>query len=314
MSDGKIRVDSDRSKQGCFTDKNRMVTLKMATANKELHQDYLKTFYRCITEKGMICHDMVEEHKVVYIMSGRLTLQMGNKKVTLKNGEAVFVPRNHLVKELKQTGTSGEPFKGLFLHLHSGTLRKLATQIDIPDTKAGVRQVKAVAISLPEHPFLEGLFFSLEQYFSLGKDLPEELIETKIRETVLILLKLNSELSRILFDFRNQWKPDLKGFMEKNYLCDLSIEQFAGFTGRSLSTFKHDFQEVFGKTPHRWIMEKRLDLAYSLLTQRDVSFSEVYLKAGFKSPTHFATVFKRRFGENPVKVAQANRGLGETNE
>lgn len=286
----------------------------MATANKELHQNYLKTFYRCITEKGMICHDMVEEHKVVYIMSGRLTLQMGHRKVTLKNGEAVFVPRNHLVKELKQTGINGEPFKGLFLHLHSETLRKLASQIDIPKIKTGTRQMKAVAIALPEHPFLKGLFFSLEQYFSSGWNLPKELIDTKTHETILILLKLKPELGCILFDFRNQWKPDLKDFMEKNYLCDLSIEQFASFTGRSLSTFKRDFQDLFGKTPHRWIMENRLNLAYSLLTQKEVSFSEVYLKAGFKSPTHFATAFKRQFGENPIKVAQANSVLREMDE
>ncbi len=42
----------------------------------------------------MIGHDMMEEHKVVYIMSGKLTLKMGNKKVTLNNGGAIFVRQN----------------------------------------------------------------------------------------------------------------------------------------------------------------------------------------------------------------------------
>ena len=89
----------------------------MAYAGKEIHQNYLNTFYRCITESKMICHDMVEEHKIVYIISGRLTLRCGNRKVDVENGQAVFVRRNHLVKEYKQPGADGEPFKGLFFHL-----------------------------------------------------------------------------------------------------------------------------------------------------------------------------------------------------
>lgn len=280
----------------------------MATANQELHQDYLKTFYRCITEKGMICHDMVEEHKVVYILSGRLTLKMGKKQVTLNNGEAVFVRRNHLVKEFKQAGTNGEPFKGLFLHLHAATLKKFAAGRGIPPVKADSKLAQALAVPLPAHPFLKGLFFSLDQYFSSGREMPKELIEAKIHETLLILMELKPELSQILFDFRNQWKIDLKEFMEKNYLCDLRIEQFACFTGRSLSTFKRDFQEIFGETPHRWILSKRLEKAYALLVQRQHAPSEVYQEAGFKNPTHFATAFKRQYGETPTEVTQKREG------
>lgn len=274
----------------------------MSTASNELHQDYMQTFYRCITENGMICHDMVSEHKVVYIMSGRLTLKTGNKQVTLNNGEAVFVRRNHLVKEMKQVGPNGEPFKGLFLHLHAATLRKIAMRIEIPDTKADPKLAHATAIALPSHPFLKGLFLSLDEYFSLGKEMSEELIDTKIYETVLILLKLKPALSRILFDFRNPWKMDLKDFMESNYLCDLSIEQFANYTGRSLSTFKRDFKNTFGEAPHRWIMHQRLNKAYTLIAQKQRKLSDVYMEIGFKNPTHFATAFKRQFGMTPTEV------------
>lgn len=251
----------------------------------------------------MICHDMVEEHKLVYIMSGRFTLKMGNRRVTLNNGEAIFVGRNHLVKEFKQTGANGEPFKGLFLHLHVSVLKKIASKIDVPEVKADNKLSQAISISLPSHPFLKGLFLSLDEYFTFGKDMPEELIDAKIYETVLILLKLKPELSNILFDFRNEWKVDLKGFMEKNYQSDFNIKQFAYFTGRSLSTFKRDFNETFGETPHRWIMHKRLDKAYFLLTGGQCIPSQVYLEAGFKNPNHFITAFKRRFGMTPTEAS-----------
>lgn len=274
----------------------------MVATKNEIHQDYQKTFYRCITEKGMICHDMVEDHKIVFIMSGRLTLKMGKKQVTLNNGEAVFVRRNHLIKEMKQTGSNGEPFKGLFLHLHMDTLRKIATKINLPKVDKNPVLAQAIATPLPSHPFLIGLFSSLDQYFSNGLELSKELIDAKIYEAVLVLLQIKPELACVIFDFQTQWKIDIKEFMEKNYLSDLNIEQFAYFTGRSLSTFKRDFQTTFADTPHHWILKSRLEKAYSLIAEGKSKRSEVYLKVGFRNPDHFSTAFKRQFGITPSEV------------
>lgn len=160
----------------------------------------------------------------------------------------------------------------------------------------------ALAIPLLSHPFLKGLFYSLDQYFSMGTPMSEELIDAKVYETVSVLLELMPELSEMIFDFCSQWKIDLKEFMEKNYLCDLSIEQFAHYAGRSLSGFKRDFKDIFGMPPHRWILQKRLDAAYSLLAEGGCGLEDVCLRTGFKNSSHFATVFKKRFGITPTEA------------
>lgn len=162
----------------------------MAHAGKEIHQNYLNTFYRCITESKMICHDMVEEHKIVYIMSGRLTLRCGSRKVDVENGQAVFVRRNHLVKEYKQPGEDGEPFKGLFFHLNTYDLRDLEERIEIPIVRADESLKRELAVTLSSHPFLKGLFMSLDQYFSSDSPIPTSLIKSKVQETVIVLLQL----------------------------------------------------------------------------------------------------------------------------
>ncbi len=274
----------------------------MAYADKEIHQNYLNTFYRCITESKMICHDMVEEHKIVYIMSGRLTLRCGNRKVDVENGHAVFVRRNHLVKEYKQPGADGEPFKGLFFHLNASDLRNIKERIEIPLVKADESLKRELAVTLSPHPFLKGLFTSLDQYFSSDSPIPTSLIKSKVLETVIILLQLLPELASVLFDFSRQWRSDLREFMEKNFLCDMNLEQFAHFTGRSLSGFKREFFEIFGCTPHQWIVEKRLKHAKKIIESKNCSLSDVYLKAGFKNPTHFSTCFKKRFGLTPSEA------------
>lgn len=271
----------------------------MAQAGKEIHQNYLNTFYRCITESEMICHDMVEEHKIVYIMSGRLTLRCGNRKVDVENGQAVFVRRNHLVKEYKQPSADRKPFKGLFFHLNASDLREIEERIEIPIVKADESLKKELAVTLSPHPFLKGLFMSLDQYFSSEAPIPTSLIKSKVLETVIVLLQLMPELAPVLFDFSRQWKSDLREFMEKNYLCDMNVEQFAHFSGRSLSGFKREFFDIFEHTPHQWIVDKRLGYAKKLIESKNCPLSEVYLKAGFKNPSHFATCFRKHFGMTP---------------
>ena len=274
----------------------------MAHAGKEIHQNYLNTFYRCITESKIICHDMVEEHKIVYIMSGRLTLRCGNRKLDVKNGQAVFVRRNHLVQEYKQPGADGEPFKGLFFHLNEYELRDMEERIEIPIVKDNESLKRELAVTLSPHPFLKGLFMSLDQYFSSDSPIPASLIKSKVQETVIVLMELLPDLAPILFDFSRQWKSDLREFMEKNYLCDMNVEQFAHFSGRSLSGFKREFFEIFGSTPHQWIVGKRLEYAKNLIENKDCPLSDVYLNAGFKNPTHFATCFKKHYGLSPSEA------------
>lgn len=82
----------------------------------------------------------------------------------------------------------------------------------------------------------------------------------------------------------------------------MSIGQFAHYTGRSLSTFKRDFAEIFGdETPGRWIVRRRLDEAMSLL-KSGMTVSDVYLEVEFKNISHFSTAFKRRFGIQPTQI------------
>ena len=45
-------------------------------------------------------------------------------------------------------------------------------------------------------------------------------------------------------------------------MYDLSIDEKASYTGRSLATFKRDFKKISDLSPQKWIMQKWLDVAY----------------------------------------------------
>jgi len=52
---------------------------------------------------------------------------------------------------------------------------------------------------------------------------------------------------------------------------------------RSLTTFKRDFNTIYGATPQRWLTKKRLKLAHYLLSENKQKPVEVYQEVRFES-------------------------------
>ena len=121
-------------------------------------------------------------------------------------------------------------------------------------------------------------------------------------EGIYALLNSNEELYPILFDFAEPWKIDLLDFLNGNYMEELSMEQIASFTGRSLATFKRDFKKISSLTPQKWLIKKRLEMAYIKLKEEGKKVQDVYMEVGFKNPSHFSTAFKKQYGISPTEV------------
>ena len=128
-------------------------------------------------------------------------------------------------------------------------------------------------------------------------------MEAKIKEVILTLIETMPELKSVLFDFVEPWKIDLAAFMNSNYTVDLDLEGFAHYTGRSLSTFKKEFEQTFQTTPMKWIVSRRLEEARRLIEQEKERPLDVYLRVGFKNLSHFSTAYKRQYGYPPSTVS-----------
>lgn len=276
----------------------------MNTKSSIITYNYKDIFYCCYVENDKLCENMVAEHMLAYICSGEMTLISKERKYHLRKGDAFFMKKNHLIRKIKQPGKDGVPFKGLFLQFRMPFLKAMISEnkITVPlVTSPSV--AKANYIMLEKHPFLNGLFTSLEQYFEAQQYPSNELMEVKLKEAVYTLLQIRPELGSVLFDFAEPWKTDLRDFMIRNFRYDLSVEQFAHFTGRSLSTFKKDFYSVFHNTPSRWLVKKRLEEAKKLIEDTGKKPTDIYLEVGFKNLSHFSTAFKKEFGVSPSALA-----------
>jgi AraC-like DNA-binding protein len=158
------------------------------------------------------------------------------------------------------------------------------------------------------HPLLESFFGSLLPYFELEEGVPPAIVSVKIEEAITILRTLDTSIDRCLANFSEPGKIDLPDFMEKNFMFNMPLQQFAYFTGRSLTTFKTDFKKAFHISPQRWLTQKRLDLAHYQLSEKNRKPADVYLEAGFENLSHFSFAFKKRFGYSPTEAAGRHYG------
>jgi AraC-like DNA-binding protein len=67
----------------------------------------------------------------------------------------------------------------------------------------------------------------------------------------------------------------------------------------SLSTFKRRFARLYGNSPNRWLLEKRMEMAAEMLRKSDCKASEIFSELGYENLSSFIQSFKQIYGVTP---------------
>ncbi len=239
-----------------------------------------------------------------YVVSGEMMLDDGEKQTHVTKGECVFVPRDISLTMYKQP-KDGKRYQGVFITFTREFLRRMFELVGAGRMPANTPRMERGAIKLPQTAELRSLFASLTPYFDEDVRPGADIMYLKQQEALLALLHIDPRFAPTLFDFSEPWKIDIIDFLNENYMRELSIEDMAHYTGRSLATFKRDFKKVSDTTPERWLTRKRLQVAYELIRKKKLKMVDVCYEVGFKNPSHFSTAFKRQYGMSPA-AAHAN--------
>lgn len=96
-----------------------------------------------------------------------------------------------------------------------------------------------------------------------------------------------------------------RDFIVDNLQKSLSLEQIAQTAALSPYHFLRSFKQLFGQTPHAYLTTQRLKKAQHLLTQTELSITDICFAVGFQSPGSFSTLFQRHIGQSPREYRQA---------
>ncbi len=245
------------------------------------------------------CAHCNREHTLIYIYSGELEITEKNKKTILHTGECAFMRRDNRLW-LNKRVRNGVPYRSIVLKFSKEFLREFYKTLNRNDISKESRRSPASLKVIPSgRPDIKSLFESVIPYSDTQTKPSDEVLKLKMIEGVYALLNTDINLYASLFDFTDPWKIDILDFMEKNYMNELSMEEIAYYTGRSLATFKRDFRHCSDLTPQKWLIRRRLQAAHELILKGGRKISDICFDVGFKNLSHFSKAYKETYGMAP---------------
>jgi len=88
-------------------------------------------------------------------------------------------------------------------------------------------------------------------------------------------------------------------YIEANSHLEIGLDDLAGVANMSRFHFVRLFRGATGVTPYRYLIDRRLQVAKTLLRLDTRNVSEIALEAGFQNTRSFARVFRRFVGVSP---------------
>ncbi len=264
--------------------------------------DCSNVFISCYFSDDRECTHENREHTLIYLYSGELELEERGKKTVLHPGDCAFMRRDNRLWLHKHV-SEGNPYHSITLKFSRSFLREFYQTLNRHEIPADSKREKVSLRVLPNNrPDIRSLFESVVPYFDAGEKPSEDILKLKMIEGVYVLLNTDRNLYASLFDFVDPWKIDIIDYLNENYMCDMSMEEIASYTGRSLATFKRDFAKVSELTPQKWIIKRRLEAAHDLIKSGKKKVTEACFDVGFKNLSHFSKVYKETYGYSPSVI------------
>ena len=251
---------------------------------------------QCIVTAGERGTFFLEQHLLYVVLGGSVKLTCGRQSWTVGKNEMILLRRAQSVSYEKQGSEETGLFESQLFAINDELLKDFLTsqQVVIP---AMTEEYGAQVSPMSER--LVAYCWSLAPYFNDPSQVNPGLLRLKVMELLFNVMDCSKNIFRQMLQLRQPVKVDVHRVVEKNYTSPISLDELAYLSGRSLSSFKRDFQDIYGESPARWIREKRLAKAHEMLRSSSLSVADVAYSLGFENPTHFSRIFKQQYGYAP---------------
>ncbi len=215
-----------------------------------------------------------------YIVEGSGTLEINGQHLTPQAGDVFLLTEgsNH-----KYYSDKDNPWRKYFVSF-DGTL-------------AG----KLKEAYLPYNTYLfkdSDVKENFEKIFNLAFDERlsyEQIVQGVTIEIIKILMYLHSKSSGEKEDLADKIKKKIDYSIEGEF----SLDEIAHSLSYSKNHIINIFKEKYGKTPYKYFIEAKIDVAKRYLRQTSCTISDISENLSFSDPQYFSSYFKRITGFSP---------------
>ena len=97
--------------------------------------------------------------------------------------------------------------------------------------------------------------------------------------------------------------------IHSEYMYDLTIEKLASRLGLDHSYFSAIFRKKIGISPKQYLLNYRMNVALSLILEKDFSISVAAYSVGYTDIYNFSKMFKKHFKMSPREYIKRHKGI-----
>jgi AraC-like DNA-binding protein len=147
---------------------------------------------------------------------------------------------------------------------------------------------------------------------ALGKRYLYELNMSAILQEILIELSRDGNIANLRDkDPMSLVMHKATEYIHKNLDAQLTVAQIARQVGLSASHFTAVFRRYAGTAPLKYIIDRRMEKASSMLESTDLTLTHIASMAGYQDPLYFSRLYRKRVGCSPSEYRDRCRGTEE---
>jgi AraC-like DNA-binding protein len=255
--------------------------------------------------KGM---GILHKNAISMVISGTKTMQFANSSVTINDSEFHFLSVGNCMVTMELP--KNKFFESILIFFDDKILADFHLKYEAKVTAIRNRNKLTVEpyIAFKKDDFVRNFITSLKLLIHTNQAPSAEMKRLKLEEILLHLLEKYplQLLAFPLFKSRELKDLEIKKCVEINLTKNISVEELAFLCNLSLSTFKRRFTSIYGMSPSKWMLQKRMELAKALISENGDRPSDVYHKVGYENHSSFSQSFKQYFGVSPKKYIPEN--------
>ena len=229
-----------------------------------------------------------ESWEFIYCTFGAGTFVFDNEYLSYRKGNVVVIP-----PMMPHSNTSDQGFKNIHINMVSPTLTFKKPTLILDDSN---------------HFLLDAFTAAFYHFYSDRK------------EKTALLSAYGDLISCYLVAYQTvQQRSNVVERIEHNIIsnytdCDYELDSYLHSLPFSYAYLRMLFQKELGVTPHKYLADKRLQIAAEVLVNSDnngSTIADIALMCGFRDPLYFSKMFKKRYGVAPSYYLKAKH-LAET--
>ncbi|WP_212003329.1 AraC family transcriptional regulator [Chitinophaga sp. HK235] len=237
---------------------------------------------------------------ITFLLDGEKTVHFAGAQVSVKPYQFVMLAAGNCLISEKLAAPEADYhsilvfFDNKFL---SGFFDRHTSLIDRPAKTSDQHPF----LLFEKDEFLINFTHSLDSILIGDKPVHPKLQKVKLEELfVYLAVQYPGQIQRIR-NMHYEENDDLliRQAVTSHITNNITVQELAFLCNMSLSTFKRRFARLYGNSPNRWLLEKRMERAAEMLRKSDCKASEIFSELGYENLSSFIQSFKQIYGVTP---------------